>query len=110
MAVGGAGVGGRGGGVGGGGRVGGGGVGGARGRGPEKHAPLGPSEVRKMLVTVRAARMFAFCASMPFRRVFVSWSRMTARAEKQSGLGRAVKGGAAIGGNARAGRRSNNTH
>ena len=52
------------------------------GTGPESGAaalglsPLGPREDLKMLVMVRAAKMLAFCASRPLRRVLVSWSRM----------------------------------
>jgi hypothetical protein len=38
--------------------------------------PFGPKLVRRMLVTVRAAMMFAFCASRPFSRDLLSWSRM----------------------------------
>ena len=44
--------------------------------------PFGPSEVRRMLDTDRAARMFDFCASIPFRRAFAcstcGWSGVVA--------------------------------
>eukprot|EP00004_Rigifila_ramosa_P012773 TRINITY_DN2790_c0_g1_i3.p1 TRINITY_DN2790_c0_g1~~TRINITY_DN2790_c0_g1_i3.p1 ORF type:complete len:650 (+),score=158.03 TRINITY_DN2790_c0_g1_i3:1287-3236(+) len=38
--------------------------------------PFGPRDVLRMLATVRAARMLAFCASTPFTRVLFSCSRM----------------------------------
>ena len=38
--------------------------------------PLGPKLVRRIFVTVRAAMMLAFCASKPFSRDLLSWSRM----------------------------------
>eukprot|EP00123_Amoebidium_parasiticum_P009232 comp19346_c1_seq1/m.22273 comp19346_c1_seq1/g.22273 ORF comp19346_c1_seq1/g.22273 comp19346_c1_seq1/m.22273 type:complete len:300 (+) comp19346_c1_seq1:845-1744(+) len=52
--------------------------------------PLGPSDVRRIEATLRAAKMCDFCASRPVRRLLDSWSLMTIKGRPFSSKNRLI--------------------